>query len=59
MTRTVAGLSLAGVALTLIFHAALSSAGGAAGGGTLLAVGVGLFLLLAAVVSLGSGRTQV
>ena len=58
MTRKMAGLSLAGAALTLIFHAALSS-GEAAGGGHLLAVGVGLFLLLAAVVSLGSGRMQV
>ena len=58
MTRKVAGLSMAGAALTLIFHAALSS-GEAADGGTLLSVGVGLFLLLAAVVSLGSGRMQV
>ena len=58
MTRKVAGLSLAGAALTLIFHAALFS-GEAPGGGPLLAVGVGLFLLLAAIVSLGSGRTRV
>ena len=58
MTRKVTGLSLAGAALTLIFHAALSS-GEEAGGGAFLAIGVGLFLLLAAVVSLGSDRMQV
>ena len=58
MTRKVTGLSLAGAALTLIFYAALSS-GEAAGGGAFLAVGVGLFLLLAAVISLGSDRTRV
>ena len=58
MTRKTAGLSLAGAALILIFNAALTS-GQSAGGGHLLAVGVGLFLLLAAVISLGSGRMQV
>jgi hypothetical protein len=58
MNRKVAGLSLAGVALTLIFYAALSSRVGVGGRG-FLTVGVALFLLLAALVALGTGRTRV
>jgi hypothetical protein len=58
MNRKIAGLSLAGLALTLIFYAALSSSVGVGGRG-FLTVGVALFLLLAGLVVLGTSKTRV
>jgi len=55
MARVIVGLCLAGMALALIAQAVLSA--GAANTG-LTAVGAALFMLVAAFVLLGSGRTQ-
>ena len=54
MTRTVVGITCAGLSVALLFYAVWLSAGGASGMPSLLA---GLGLLLVAVLTLRAGRT--